>query len=330
MEHLKTLTSTPTLEKTGDTISTARLQISARLSKQALGEVFHMSETKMRKNGIFLTTLLLMLICPVGSAIKAVHSDAVIARVNDKEITQSDLDRLIDQYQQRAQLNVVNKEVKLELHRGLIRRQLLLQQPELASIRKERSIVTAVKAYENRLVINHYLMAHVGAHLRVSEEEIKTYYDTHRRDFASPPRVRASHIMLRTESEARTIRERLEKGEDFKELAKQHSIDLPDALRGGTIGTIEKGKQPPQVEKVLFTLNVGEYSDVIQTPFGYHIFTVDEIMEYEIKPFHEVKGTIRKTILKQKEGDAFNQMAAKLEKDAEIEIFEDRLEKPTQ
>jgi len=287
-----------------------------------------MNNTRLRPIVIFGIILLLFLVFPIGSTIKAVYSDTVLAVVNGKEITQSELDKLIDQYQQRAQLNVINKEVKLELLKGLIRRKLLLQQPELDDIRKERPIVAAVKAYENKLVINRYLMIHVADHLNISEEEIKAYYDSHRREFASPPRVRASHIMLRTEEEAKAIRERLDKGEDFKELAKQYSIDLPAALHGGPMGVIEKGKELPQVEQALFTMNVGEYSDVVKTRYGYHILTVDEIMDIDVKPLNEVKGAIHKTILKQKESAAFKQMVAVLEKDAEIEIFEDRLEKP--
>jgi parvulin-like peptidyl-prolyl isomerase len=97
------------------------------------------------------------------------------------------------------------------------------------------------------------------------------------------------------------------------------------ALEGGSMGTIEKGRTVPALDKALFMLNKGETSDIVETQFGFHILMVDEVMPASFKPFAEVKDEIKKAVIRQKEVEAFDEMAAKLEKDANIEVFKDRL-----
>jgi len=190
----------------------------------------------------------------------------------------------------------------------------------------DERIARKVKGYENNLIITRFLEDQVGSHLTVSEEEIKKYYKDNLNEFSSPPMVQARHVLLRTNEQARKVLQRLRNGEDFAQLAKDCSIDLPMALEGGSMGTIQKGKSFPELEKVLFVLNEGEVSDnIVKTKFGYHILTVDKIIPVNFKPVEEVRDQIKKIILRQKEAKAFDEMAAKLEKDADIKIFEDRL-----
>ena len=77
---------------------------------------------------------------------------------------------------------------------------------------------------------------------------------------------------------------------------------------------------------MLFVLKVGEISDIVETRYGFHILTVDEIITTQYRPFEEVKESIRKGLLQQKEAKAFDEMAANLEKNAKIKIFEENLQ----
>ncbi len=83
--------------------------------------------------------------------------------------------------------------------------------------------------------------------------------------------MRALHIMVATEDEAKEIKKLLNEGADFKELAKQRSKD-PNAARGGDLGLITKGDLLPELDKALSSLSVGQISDIIKTELGYHIF----------------------------------------------------------
>lgn len=248
----------------------------------------------------------------------------VLATVNGVQITESELNPLIEEFRQRSQKTVVKPDEKNQILKGMIRRTLILQQKEAADLRKEKKIVTQVKNYENGLVVAAFLERHVGQQLTVTEEEIKEYYQKNLQKFSSSPKVKARHILLRDRKEAEKVLAKLKKGEDFSQLAKEHSIDLPMALEGGPMGTIEKGRSLPELEKVLFVLKVGEISDIVETRYGFHILTVEEIITTQYKPLDEVRENIRKGLLQQKEAKAFDEMASKLEEKAKIEIFEDK------
>ena len=113
--------------------------------------------------------------------------------------------------------------------------------------------------------------------------------------------------------------EKIKNGGDFISLLKEYSIDLPSAADDGKI-EIEKGKFFPEIEKEVFSLKENEISRIIKTQYGYNIFKIEKIKPAEPKPFVMVKDEIKKQILKQKESQAFLEMAAKLEKEADIKI----------
>jgi peptidyl-prolyl cis-trans isomerase C len=83
--------------------------------------------------------------------------------------------------------------------------------------------------------------------------------------------LRALHILVSTEEEAREIRKLIDQGADFKQLAKERSKG-PTAEKGGDLGVIAKGDLLPELDKAISSLNVGAVSDVIKTDFGFNIF----------------------------------------------------------
>ena len=85
------------------------------------------------------------------------------------------------------------------------------------------------------------------------------------------------------------------KGADFAELAKKYS-EGPTKDKGGDLGFFEKGKMVPAFEEAAYALKEGEISEIVRTPFGYHIIKVEEIKEARTKPLDEVKGEIVEAI----------------------------------
>ncbi|MDL1974230.1 MAG: peptidylprolyl isomerase [Deltaproteobacteria bacterium] len=276
---------------------------------------------------VFFVAGLTIILPGFGPLCLAGSNDPVVATVNDIPIIKSQVDLLVPRYQREAGKKKLDNEDKKRLLQNLIRRQLILQQKSVQDFKRDEKIIKKVEEYENKLIISHFLKEQVGSKLIVSNEELEKYYQENIREFSSPPKVKARHILLRTREEADRVLSRLRKGEDFGQLAKDFSIDLPDALGGGSMGIIEKGIVLPELEKELFSLNEGGISDIVKTRFGYHILTVDKIILLKFKPFEEVRDQIKQTILRQKEANAFDEMAAKLEKDADIKIFEYRLHK---
>jgi peptidyl-prolyl cis-trans isomerase C len=294
----------------------------------------HLAEIKQETAmNNFLKTLIIF--CSVGISLSIFGStllggekqdDPVLAMVNGVPITKSQLTPLVDQYRDKSKKDSVSKEDKLQILQGLITRQLILQQKESNDIRKEEGVVKQVKEFGDGLVVSAYLTKYVGKHLTVTNDEIKEYYQQNLTKFASQPKVKARHILVRNRKEAEQVMEKLRNKGDFAKLAKEYSIDLPMAREGGSMGTIEKGRTLPELDKALFILNVGEISDIVETRFGFHILTVDEIITTQYRPFDEVSESIKKAIVLQKEAKAFDEMYEKLGKKAKVEIFEDRVQ----
>ncbi|MEM2081462.1 MAG: peptidylprolyl isomerase [Candidatus Bathyarchaeia archaeon] len=85
-----------------------------------------------------------------------------------------------------------------------------------------------------------------------------------------PDKVHCAHILVKTESEAKAVLERLKKGEKFSAIAQQVSL-CPSKKRGGDLGTFTRGKMVKEFENAAFALKKGEISGIVKTQFGYHI-----------------------------------------------------------
>jgi len=85
-----------------------------------------------------------------------------------------------------------------------------------------------------------------------------------------PDKIHCTHILVKTETEAKAILERLNKGEKFANIAKQVSL-CPSAKRGGDLGNFGRGVMVKEFETAAFALGKGETSRTIKTKFGYHI-----------------------------------------------------------
>ena len=85
-----------------------------------------------------------------------------------------------------------------------------------------------------------------------------------------PDKVHCAHILVKTEQEAKTVLERLNKGEKFANIAKEVSL-CPSGKRGGDLGTFTRGKMVKEFETCAFTLQKGQISPSVKTKFGYHI-----------------------------------------------------------
>ncbi len=85
--------------------------------------------------------------------------------------------------------------------------------------------------------------------------------------------VNASHILVKTQSQAIELKSRIDKGESFEELAKKYS-ECPSKANGGNLGYFERGQMVPEFERAAFKLPVGEVSEPVQTQFGWHLIKV--------------------------------------------------------
>ena len=136
---------------------------------------------------------------------------------------------------------------------------------------------------------------------RIDESEALRYYETHLSSFQLPRRVRVRQIVVADGEEAIQLLKRLNKGEKFEKLVAEKSLG-PEKVNGGDLGYFSPGERPPEFDRV-FEMEVGTVSEVIISPYGYHIFKLEEKIEARQVPFEEAKAGIVQD-LERRKGEA--------------------------
>lgn len=199
------------------------------------------------------------------------------------------------------------------------------KQMELSG-RTEESLLNDIKRGK---AIEKLIDKEVGENIVVSEKDAKEYYDSNPNFFTQPEQVRASHILIKVAPDAdeaekakaklriEEIKQKLDDGADFAELAKEFS-EGPSAPRGGDLGKFSRGRMVPSFEEAAFALDVGQVSDVVETQFGYHLIKVVEKEEASTTPFEDIKDKIQEFLKMQKMNEEVGNYLAALKEKADI------------
>ncbi len=176
---------------------------------------------------------------------------------------------------------------------------------------------------EERLLAEKMIRSAADYHGEVDEKEALKFYEENRSYFQVPEMVRVRQIVVLDGQEAIQILKRLKKGENFEKLAREKSIG-PEKDKGGDLGYFSRGERPSEFDLV-FEMEVGRISDIIKTPYGYHIFKLEEKIEPREIPYNEAKSKIIQAIAKKKGEENFRQWLKKLKQKARIKINMDWL-----
>ena len=133
----------------------------------------------------------------------------------------------------------------------------------------------------------------------VTFDEIKEYFNAHRDEFRRPAMVQLRQIVVPTREEALKIQGRLKQGEEMGELARKYSI-TPEAKDGGILGWIDRGQLEESMERAIFSLRVGEISDIFKSPYGYHVFEVISTRDAGLQDLPEAMAEIESKLMLQK------------------------------
>src|SRR5277367_1993865 len=134
----------------------------------------------------------------------------------------------------------------------------------------------------NGLLTQEVVRREVGSHINIPNDEVKQYYDAHPQEFTRPEQVDLAEIFLSTEGKspeeieavqkkAEDLRNRVIKGDDFNEIAKRYSEGSTAKDQGGELGTFPKGQLDSKLEEIVFKMDKGQITDVIQTKTGFEV-----------------------------------------------------------
>jgi peptidyl-prolyl cis-trans isomerase SurA len=163
----------------------------------------------------------------------------------------------------------------------------------------------------NGLLTQEVVRREVGSHINIGNDEVKKYYDAHPQEFTRPEQVVLSEIFLSTEGKspeevesvqkkAEDLRNRVMKGDEFSEIAKRYSEGSTAKDRGGELGTFPKGELDQKLEEVVFKMDKGQITDVIQTKTGFEILKVENHFQAGLQPTDKVENEIMNRLYMQK------------------------------
>ncbi len=171
--------------------------------------------------------------------------------------------------------------------------------------------------FKKEILFQKLISADVNSKIKISEAEIKDYFEKHRTNFKSDLSVRLSQIVVRDMSTAKRALERLQSGEEFARVAADVSIS-PEAGKGGDLGLVTRWMMPEPLDKTIFEMPANQISPIVQSSYGFHIFKVMEIHQAKEKSLSDVREDILADMRLQKEETAFAEWLDALKKKAVI------------
>jgi peptidyl-prolyl cis-trans isomerase C len=279
-----------------------------------------------------------------------------VAVVNGTVITQEDLDKEMKQFQQqllsrgRSPSDSELVGIKNEVLENLINLELLYQgaqkngsildeadiNKQLEEIKKQFSneaefggVLAKMNISEadlrsklkKNMAIQQFIDTRFAQKVTISGEEAKSYYDSHLDSFKQPEEVKASHILIKIDSQdkesqkaealekLKEVQKKLNKGDDFAALAKEFSQG-PSSARGGDLGYFRRGQMVKPFEEAAFALRPGEVSDIVETRFGYHLIKVFDKKPETTMAFKDIKEKLQQYL---KQGKVRKQVSAYVE-----------------
>lgn len=255
-----------------------------------------------------------------------------IATVNGEKISEQDLLPIIGQISQgrygqldpNTQHRVQNIALEQAISQVLIekeaRRSGILRDKEF-----KEQLNLAIKHLERQLISDMWLKRELDK-VKISDRELSNYYKENKSEFQKPKQVKARHILVKSESEALDITNRLSKysGSSLKnifiEYAKAKSTG-PSGKNGGDLGFFGEGQMVPEFNDAVFSMRVGTITKrPVKTNFGYHIIYLEDSKKAETASFDEVKHLIEQKVKVGKFREFVDKKVQQLRSKASIEF----------
>lgn len=278
---------------------------------------------------LILTVLIVMTVILLSFALK---KDETVAKFNGEAISKDELysemvkqygaatvdkiigDKIVAAEAKKQKVNVKDTELNKEVDKLK------------ASYGGEEAFNQALKSNNTSLALlkqdlKNYLTIKqlLEPEIKISDEELKTYFDENKDSFAQAEQIKASHILVADEKTANEVKQKLNDGGDFAKLAKEYSTDDSSKDLGGELGYFSKGTMVSEFEDVAFGLAVDQVSKPVKTEYGYHIIKVEAKKKAKEANYNESKAEIKATLLNQKIGSEYTTWLENKKKSYDIE-----------
>ena len=245
---------------------------------------------------------------PAPSApVKPPQPDKVILTIGTTKLTEAQYETLVAALPQQYQ-TYAHGAGKRQFAESLAQLVILSGEAEKRNLDKEPKVQEQIK-FQRENLLAQAMFEDLQNAIKVDDAAVATFYDAHKNEYES---LKAKHILIRVKgapmpgadgkpeltdeqalAKAQEIRKKLVAGGDFAAIAKADSDDTGSAAQGGDLGEFRRGMMVPPFETAAFALKIGEISEPVKTPFGYHIIVVHD---HKLKTLADVKPDIEKNL----------------------------------
>ncbi|MBF0329638.1 MAG: peptidyl-prolyl cis-trans isomerase [Nitrospirae bacterium] len=272
---------------------------------------------------MLILALLFVVSCSKGGDQKGEY----IAKINDTVITKEDI---------KTEMSYLPPELAAEFFGGsdgatrlvdeIVQKEIFYWEAKKRGLDKTKDFEKKIETLKKNTLIKQLLDEEMKTAAKVTEKEAKEYYDKNKDDFIRRNQVRLSQIVVKSESDAQKVYERLQKGEDFAKIASSMSIEKASAKAGGDIGIVKKGELRKEIEAVAFRLKKGQVGAPVKLNNGIHIFKLTDVKGTP-EDFEKIKEIIIQGLSREKEQDHFEKFRENLKKSYKIEINKEAIAK---
>ncbi|RME39378.1 MAG: hypothetical protein D6794_03950 [Deltaproteobacteria bacterium] len=284
-----------------------------------------------------------------------VPADVPLVRVNDRVISVARFDQAFrrslsaDEHPDSEQLRQLRRAFLAQL----IDRELILAEADRLDIRVTPAEVAELEQAESRdyndaelnawlkrqgldreswrrqlaedLRIDKVIDRQVRARIQIDDQAVADWYRAHQEEFHRPEQVRARQIVVASRERGEEVLARLRRGEDFAEVARAFSLS-PDAEQGGDLGWFARGRMPREFDQTVFSLARGQMSGLVQSPYGWHVFLLEDRRPARNLKLAEARAEIEARLRAEAEQAAFARWLERLRRKAHIQVDFARLD----
>jgi len=246
-----------------------------------------------------LAAVALIAIAAASSNVRAEDAlaDPVVAKVGAVEIHESELKLAIAGLDPQL-ANLPDDQKRVAALSSIIDVKLLATDADKEGLKDSADFKQRLAFLTDRELHNAYFKKHVVD--AVTPEEVKARYEKEIAAITPEDEIRARHILVKTEEEAKAIIKDLDAGKDFVEIAKEKSTD-PNKSEGGDLGYFSKGRMVPEFEAAAFALEKGAYSkEPVKTQFGFHVIKVEDKRKQQPPALDQVEPQVRQLVMRDK------------------------------
>jgi peptidyl-prolyl cis-trans isomerase C len=265
----------------------------------------------MANKWIFLW-ILLLLVASFSGCQKPVEKglgEKELVKINEVSISMEEFQQMLERQPLEGKMKLLSQKGTRDfLENYVVPREVLYQEAKKSGLDKNKEILAKIDDARRAILIDALLEEALRKTGDVSEEEIQRYYKENPTLFTEPQEIKIRHIVVNTEPALKEVVTKLSQGESFEKLASAYNIGHFKE-DGGNLGYIRRGQLAPpfaQFEEAAFSLRKrGEISEVVRTPYGYHIIRLEDLRGSTLKPLNRVKERIRFFLQPKKKQEAY-------------------------